>query len=171
MMTEPASLPSDGPALALAEAARRRGLRYSRAHVRGLVERHPQAGSLLALVEVAPMLGLEPTAGQGDLEALDALEPGELPAVLHFARDGEQGFGLLEAVLPGGTAFRVWDSVSGARVLPRGELASLWSGVVVFLEPKGKGAPEPGGWHRLAREWALERWRPRTGLVGPTGSP
>lgn len=171
MMRDLASLPSDGPALALAEAARRRGLRYSRAHVRGLVERHPQAGSLLALVEVAPALGLKPTAGQGDLETLDALEPGELPAVLHFAAHGEQGFGLLEAVLPGGTAFRVWDSLAGTRVLPREALASLWSGVVVFLEPQGQGTPEPGGWHRRAREWLLERWRPRTGLVGPSGSP
>jgi uncharacterized membrane protein len=170
-MREPVPLPSDGPALALAEAARRRGRRYSREHVFGLMGRHPQAGSLLALVEVAPLLGLEPSAGQGDLETLDALEPGELPAVLHFSADGEQGFGLLEAVLPGGTGFRVWDSAHGSRVLARDTLPALWSGVVVFLEPAGHAPPEPGGWHRRAREWLLRDWRPRTGLVGRDGSP
>ena len=171
MMSESVALPSDGPALALAEAARRRGRRYSREHVLGLIQRHPRAGSLLALVEVAPTLGLKPTAGQGDLETLDALEPGDLPVVLHFAAGGEQGFGLLEAVLPGGAGFRVWDSAAGGRVLARDALSSLWSGVLVFLEPEGRGTPEPGGWHRRAREWLLQDWRPRTGLVGRGGSP
>lgn len=34
------TLPADGPAEALAEVVRRRGLRYSRAHVRAAVGRH-----------------------------------------------------------------------------------------------------------------------------------
>ena len=170
-MSDSADLPSDSPAMALAETARRRGLRYSRAHVRERMDRHPQAGSLLALVEVAPSLGLKPTAGEGDLETLDSLEPGDLPVVLHFAADGEQGFGLLEAVLPAGAGFRVWDRHAGGRVLSRQTLSALWSGVVVFLEPEGRGEPEPGAWHRRARERLLEDWRPRTGLVGPRGSP
>ncbi|HYO64685.1 MAG TPA: hypothetical protein VEU33_01275, partial [Archangium sp.] len=63
------TLPRDGPAEPLAELARRRGLRYSRAHVRAAVERHPNPGSLLALVEVAPTLGLQTSAGRGDLES------------------------------------------------------------------------------------------------------
>jgi uncharacterized membrane protein len=170
-MSAPPPLPSDTPAEALAEAARRRGLGYSRGYVRERMEAHPQAGSLLALVEVAPGLGLKPTAGQGDLETLDALEPSDLPVVLHFEARGERGFGLLEAVLPGGGGFRVWERTTGSRVLSRDALAAMWSGVVVFLEPAGRGEPEPGGWRRRAREWLLEEWRPRTGLVGPSGSP
>lgn len=159
--------PTDGPAEVLAEVARRRGLRYSRAHVRAAVGRHPQPTSLLAVVEVAPALGLEPTAGQGDLETLDATEASELPALLHF----EGGFGLLEAVLAGGEGFRVWDSHNGSRVLERGELAALWSGVIVYLEPGAPGAPERGYRGRRAREWLLEEWRPRTALSGPAASP
>ncbi|HYO58699.1 hypothetical protein, partial [Archangium sp.] len=67
-------IPSDGPAEILAEVARRLGLRYSRTHVRELLARHARPGSLLALAQVAPALGLEATAGQGDLETLDALD-------------------------------------------------------------------------------------------------
>ncbi|HEX8699909.1 MAG TPA: vitamin K epoxide reductase family protein [Myxococcaceae bacterium] len=163
--------PADSPALVLAEAVRRRCLRYSRTHVRAAVERHPQPTSLLAVVEVAPGLGLKPTAGQGDLETLDAAEPAELPAILHFAGDGAGGFGLLEAVLPGGAGLRIWDSLHGSRVMPREELASLWSGIVVFLERGAPGAPEPGYLGRRAREWLLEEWQPRFELSGRAASP
>jgi len=131
--------------------------------------RHLQPSSLLALVEVAPSLGLVPTAGEADLETLDATEEAELPVVLHFAGDGAEGFGLLEAVLPGG--FRVWDRRNGSRVLERDALASGWSGVLVFLERGAPGTPERGYLRRRAREWLLEEWRPRTELSGPAASP
>ncbi|QRN95162.1 hypothetical protein JRI60_39720 [Archangium violaceum] len=170
-MLRDSSLPHDTPALALAEVVRRRGLRYSRAHVREAFRSHPQPTSLLAAVEVARSVGLEPTAGQGDLETLEETEASELPAILHFVVDGEEGFGLLEAVLPGAAGVRVWDSRNGSQELTRDELVSLWSGVIVFLEPQGEGAPERGYLPRRARELLLEEWRPRTGLVGSSSSP
>jgi uncharacterized membrane protein len=161
--------PADGPAQVLSEVARRRGLRYSRAHVRAALERHPEPSSLLALVEVAPSLGLRATAGQGDMEALDVAEEEELPAILHFAGE-EGGFGLLEAVLPEGRGFRIWDSRHGRRVVEREALSRAWSGIVVFLERAGPEIPERGYWRRRAREVLWEEWRPRTELAGPAAS-
>jgi uncharacterized membrane protein len=163
-------VPADGPAQVLSELARRRGLRYSRTHVRAALERHPQPTSLLALVEVAPSLGLKATAGQAELEVLEELEAEELPTILHFA--GPQGgFGLLEAVLPEGRGFRLWDSRHGRRVVSRETLAQVWRGVVVFLEREGHAPPEQGYWARRVREVLREEWRLRTGLAGPDASP
>ena len=162
------TLPVDGPAEPLAELARRRGLRYSRAHVRAAVERHPNPGSLLALVEVAPTLGLETSAGRGDLESLDALGPDELPAVLHFESETGGGFGLLERVTPEG--FLVWDRRAGSRLLGRDELEEAWSGVIVFAEPGAPGIPERGQRLHRAREWLLEDGQLATALVGPSSS-
>lgn len=171
MLRDP-SIPSDGPAEVLAEAARRLGLRYSRTHVRATLARHAQPRSLLALVEGAPSLGLKATAGQGDLEALDALEAAELPAILHLQSGTQSGFGLLEAVSPpdGDTPFHLWDSQRGRHVVTREELAERWSGVVVLLERHGTGQPEAGYLRHRARELLLEDWRLKTDLAGPSAS-
>jgi uncharacterized membrane protein len=166
----PFDAPTDGPAEVLAEVARRRGLRYSSAHVRSAMAQHAAPMSLLALVEVAPSLGLKPTAGEAELDALDETGPEELPVILHFA--GEPGgFGLLEAVLPEGRGFRLWDSLHGRRVVSRELLTQAWSGILVFLEREGPGVPERGYWHRRARELLREQWRPRTELAGPAAAP
>lgn len=162
--------PADDPAQVLSELARRRGLRYSRAHVREALERHPEPSSLLALVEVAPSLGLKATAGQAELEVLEELEPEELPTILHFTGP-EGGFGLLEAVLPEGRGFRLWDSRHGRRVVGREALAQAWRGIVVFLEREGHGLPEQGYWAHRVREVLREEWHLRTGLAGPDASP
>jgi uncharacterized membrane protein len=174
MLRDP-DVPSDGPAEVLAEVARRLGARYSRTHVRELLAHHPQPGSLLALVQGAPSLGLKATAGQGDLEVLDALDADELPALLHFQSGPQSGFGLLEAVSPPGTdapgTYRLWDSRRGSREVGREELAALWSGVVVLLEREGVGEPEPGYLQHRAREFLLEEWKLKTALAGPSPSP
>jgi uncharacterized membrane protein len=174
MLSDP-DVPSDGPAEVLAEAARRQGRRYSRTHVRETLARHAQPGSLLALVQVAPSLGLKATAGQADLETLDELDPDELPAVLHFQSGPQGGFALLEAVSPSGAdapgTFRIWDSRHGSRELGRDTLAALWSGVVVLLEREGVGEPEPGYLRHRARELLLEEWKLKTDLAGPAASP
>ncbi|WP_306818653.1 vitamin K epoxide reductase family protein [Archangium lipolyticum] len=168
-------VPSDGPAEVLAEAARRLGLRYSRTHVRQVLGHHERPGSLLALVQGASSLGLKATAGQGDLETLDELDADELPALLHFQSGARTGFGLLEAVSPPTAgapgSFRIWDSIQGSREVERDTLATLWSGVVVFLERSGAGDPEPGYLRHRAREWLLEEWKPGTSLAGPSASP
>lgn len=168
-------LPEDGLVPMLHEAARRRGLRYSRAHVRALLERQERPGSLLSLVRAAPELGLKATAGQADLETLDTLETHELPAVLHFQTETHQGFGLLEAVLrrapDSPVTFRLWDSAHGSREVERDFVARGWSGVVVFLEREGRGEPEPDYLRHRARELLFEEWRWNTALVGPASSP
>ena len=173
-MTSAPDVPRDGPAEVLVEAVRRRSLRYSRAHVRALLARQERPGSLLALVEAARALGLKATAGEAELETLDALEADELPVLLHFQDAEGGGFGLLEAVTPAGpetpATFRVWDSVHGGRELEREVLAPLWSGVVVLLEPEGPGEPEPRALLHRAREHLLEDWKPRTALAGPSAS-
>lgn len=174
MLRDP-DVPSDGPAEVLAEVVRRLGLRYSRTHVREILARHAQPGTLLALAQEAPALGLDVTAGQGDLETLDPLEADELPAILHFQSGPQGGFGLLEAVTPPtvdapGT-FRIWDSRQGSREMDRETLAALWSGVVVFLEYGGEGEPEPGYLRHRARELLLEQWKLKTALAGPSASP
>ena len=174
MLRDP-DVPSDGPAEVLAEVVRRLRLRYSRTHVRETLAGHVQPGSLLALVQTAPALGLKATAGQGDLETLDELDADELPALLHFQSGPQGGFGLLEAVSPPGTdaprTFRIWDSRRGSREVERDTLAALWSGVIVFLEREGVGEPEPGYLRHRARELLLEEWKPRTDLAGPSASP
>ncbi|HYO64682.1 MAG TPA: vitamin K epoxide reductase family protein [Archangium sp.] len=174
MLRDP-DVPSDDPAEVLAEVARRLGLRYSRTHVREVLARHAQPGTLLALAQEAPALGLDVTAGQGDLETLDALEADELPAILHFQSGPQGGFGLLEAVTaptedtPG--TFRIWDSRRGSREMDRDTFAALWSGVVVFLEYGGEGEPEPGHFRHRARELLLQEWKLKTALAGPSASP
>ena len=157
-------VPADGPSQVLTEACRRRGLRYTRGHVREVLARHAQPTSLLALVETAPSLGLKAVAGQAELETLVETEPEELPALLHFG-GAPGGFGLLEAVLPGGRGFRVWDSQQGSREVEREAFAARWSGIVVFLERAGAGGAEHGYWRRRAREVLWEQ-RPRTELAG-----
>jgi uncharacterized membrane protein len=118
-------------------------------------------------VERAPSLGLKATAGQGELEDLEALEAEELPAILHFQSGSQSGFGLLEAVSP---AFHLWDSQRGRHAVTREELATRWSGVVVLLERQGPGQPEAGYLRHRVREFLLEDGKLKTELAGPSAS-
>jgi len=162
-------VPADGPSQVLTEACRRRGLRYTRGHVREVLARHSEPTSLLALVETAPLLGLKAVAGQAELETLVETELEELPVVLHF-RGTPGGFGLLEAVLAGERGFRIWDSQQGSREVEREAFAARWSGIVVFLERSGAAVAERGYWRRRTREVLWEERRPGPELAGPRAS-
>jgi uncharacterized membrane protein len=89
---------------------------------------HPQPQSLLALVQVAPHLGLRVTAARVEPEGLDEIHG---PAVVHFAAGGG-GFGVLERVTPGHV--ELWDARHGRRRVERGEFLRAWSGIVALAE-------------------------------------
>ena len=118
-------IPTDGPESALARVTRRLHLRYSNTYVARAVARHPQPSSLLALVEVAPTLGLKVTPGRTDAAELAQIDG---PAIVHF--DG--GFGVLEGTTADG--FKVWDQRRGSRVIERDRFLKYWSGIVVLVE-------------------------------------
>jgi uncharacterized membrane protein len=118
-------IPTDGPEAALARVGRRLHIRYSNTYVARQVARHPQPNSLLALVEVAPELGLKVMPGRTDASELARIDG---PAILHF--DG--GFGVLEGVSAEG--FKVWDSKKGSRTIEGDRFLRFWSGIVVLVE-------------------------------------
>lgn len=159
------SVPEDGPAEVLAELVHRLGLRYSRGHVRALLERHANPGSLLALVDVARALGVETTAGRAEPDAIDDIWPDGSPAILHFDTSPHGGgFGLLEGATPEG--FLVWDSRHGSRPMNRDEFANAWSGVIVFAEKGAPGAPERGYLRHRAKELLFDEARVSPELAG-----
>ncbi|MDQ3914777.1 MAG: cysteine peptidase family C39 domain-containing protein [Actinomycetota bacterium] len=121
-------VPADEPGTVLLRLVRKMRLPYSGRLVSAAVAAHPQPQSLLALVQVAPGLGLRITAARVEPDGLDDLE---LPAVAHFA--GEPGgFGVVERVGPEGVT--VWDSRNGRRRVSRDEFLRRWSGVVAVAE-------------------------------------
>ncbi|MFN2587578.1 MAG: vitamin K epoxide reductase family protein [Actinomycetota bacterium] len=120
--------PADEPAAVLLRLVRRMRLPYSARLVSAALAAHPQPQSLLALVQVAPSVGLRITAARVEPEGLDELQ---LPAVAHFA--GEPGgFGVLERV--DAATVDVWDGRNGRRRVPRGEFLAHWSGIVALAE-------------------------------------
>ena len=122
-------IPNEGPEGVLARVTRRLGLRYSNTFVTRVVASHPRPNSLLALVEVAPALGLKVTAGQTEAGELDALDG---PTIVHFGSGEGGGFGVLEGRTADG--FKVWDGKRGTRVIGRDAFLEHWSGIVVLVE-------------------------------------
>jgi uncharacterized membrane protein len=160
--------PADSADTILFELARLRGVRTSQARVRRLVQQHPDAGSLLAMLEVAPALGMSLEAGQtDDVEVLFEIAT---PALLFFEADGQRGFGILEASV-GPDRLRIRDSVHGTRELTAQQLAKAWTGIVVEVADAPEPAqPEPRWWLYRAEELLLERWKVPLDLVGPGAS-
>ncbi|HEY7876249.1 MAG TPA: vitamin K epoxide reductase family protein [Actinomycetota bacterium] len=126
------TVPGDGPEASLARVARRLRLPYSRGFVARMVAAHPKAQTLLAVVEVAPSLGLKATPAEVEADALDALD---LPLIAHFRGPDGGGFGVLERV--GASGYVVWDSVHGRRRLGRDDFLAHWSGIVALVARTG----------------------------------
>jgi uncharacterized membrane protein len=137
-------VPADDPGAVLLRLVRRLKLPYSARLVSAVVSGHPQPQSLLALVQVAPTLGLRITAARVEPEGLDDLS---LPAIAHFK--GEPGgFGVIEALDAGHV--EVWDSRRGRRRVPRAAFLAAWSGIVALAErDDSERKVEPG--HRRQR--------------------
>lgn len=121
-------IPTDDPGVALLRLVRKAKLPYSRRFVSGAVGSHPQPQSLLALVQVAPLVGLRVTAARVEPAGLDDLD---LPAVVHFGAAGG-GFGVLERVTA--TEVELWDSLHGSRRVERAAFLDAWSGIVALTE-------------------------------------
>jgi uncharacterized membrane protein len=132
-------IPADGPEASLARIVRRLRLPYSRGFVARLVAAHPRAQTLLAVVEVAPSLGLKVTPAEVDAAALEEVET---PFIVHFGGADGGGFGVVEEVGRDGVA--VWDSAHGRRTIPRGDFFAHWTGIVTLIERvDGERAREP----------------------------
>lgn len=132
-------VPSDDPGVVLFRLVRKARLPYSSRFVSNAVATHPQAQSLLALVQVAPYLGLRVTAAKVEPEGLDELQT---PVVVHFA-SGNGGFGVLEGV--GRDEVVLWDSRAGRRRVERAAFLEAWSGIVALAErDDAQRKAEPG---------------------------
>jgi uncharacterized membrane protein len=126
--TKTFQVPADEPGVALVRLVRKMGLPYSGRLVSSAVAAHAQPQSLLALVQVAPTVGLRITAARVEPEGLDELQ---MPAVVHFAK-GQGGFGVLERV--SGDAVEIWDGRNGRRRVPKDVFLANWSGIVALAE-------------------------------------
>lgn len=126
--TKSFQVPTDDPGVALLRLVRKAKLPFSSRFVAGAVSTHPQPQSLLALVQVAPHVGLRVTAVRVEPEGLDELD---LPAVVHFSA-GADGFGVLERVTP--SHVEVWDSRHGRQRIARPAFLEGWSGIAALAE-------------------------------------
>ncbi|HEV2755954.1 MAG TPA: vitamin K epoxide reductase family protein [Actinomycetota bacterium] len=121
-------VPADEPSVVLLRLVRKMRLPYSARLVSAAVAAHPQPQSLLALVQVAPSLGLRITAARVEPEGLGDLQ---LPAIAHF--EGEPGgFGVIERVTA--ESVEVWDGANGRRRVARDDFLARWSGIVALPE-------------------------------------
>ena len=149
-MTLAPGLARTGPAEALLAAAGRLGLRLERDAVLDRFDAHPAAGTLRALVEIAPQLGLAVRAFRSDLAGLAGVP---LPAIVHVVdpRAEASGFGVLVGRPGGGLA--VADGADGETLTFRGdEFERVWSGIVVTVERLQPGeAAAPGPRHGSPR--------------------
>lgn len=137
--TKTFKVPADEPGVVLLRLVRKMRLPYSSRFVSAAVAAHPQSQSLLALVQVAPSLGMRITAARVDPGGLDDLE---LPAVVHFAAGGG-GFGVLEALSE--ETVELWDGRHGRRRIDRAAFLAEWSGIVALAErDDSQRRPEPG---------------------------
>jgi uncharacterized membrane protein len=125
---------TDGPEASLARVVRRLRLPYSRAFVARRVAAHEHSQSLLAVVEVAPSVGLKVTPAEVEDAALEELP---LPLIVHFQSAHGGGFGVLEKVTPRG--FETWDATNGRRTIPRDVFRAHWTGVVGLVERRARG--------------------------------
>lgn len=156
--------PMDLPAVALAECARRHGVRCSTGAV---VRRCSSTGrqiSLQGIVAAAESLGLRARPARGSWPSLHALTPAQLPAILVFTRGTRTGFGVLEGVSESGA--RVWDSSSGHRTVSLRELQLSWSGVLLLFERANIAVKEQNYLLRRICELVFDGSRFRTDLVG-----
>jgi uncharacterized membrane protein len=150
----------------LVELSRHFELGYSQMFLQTQLVAHAAPASLSALVDVGSALGLTLSAGRHPPDALDAIETGDLPAVLHFAAGG---FGLLVAVDERGFHFRERHAV---QILRREELEAMWDGIIVLVEPgEQPGIREPWRLPRRLQEHLLVHWKARLELAGPRSSP
>lgn len=137
--TKTFQVPADDPGVVLFRLVRKNRLPYSSRFVSNAIALHQQPQSLLALVQVAPHLGLRITAARVEPDGLDELQ---LPAVVHFAT-GNGGFGVLERVTP--SEVELWDSRNGRRRVDRDEFLASWSGIVALAErDDAERKAEPG---------------------------
>lgn len=126
--TKTFQVPADEPGVVLLRLVRKMRLPYSARLVSAAVAAHAQPQSLLALVQVAPDLGLRVTAARVEPEGLDDLQ---VPAIAHFA--GEPGgFGVIERMGP--DSVEVWDGRAGRQRVARDEFLRHWSGIVALAE-------------------------------------
>jgi uncharacterized membrane protein len=147
---KPFKVPTDEPSVVLLRLVRKMRLPYSARLVSAAVAAHPQPQSLLALVQVAPGLGLRITAARVEPEGLRDLQ---LPAIAHFSGD-PGGFGVVERV--GTSSVEVWDGRNGRRSVPLDEFLAHWSGIVALAERDPSGQKTERGYRqqRLAEAFA-----------------
>ena len=140
--TKTFQVPADEPSVVLLRLVRRLRLPYSARLVNAAIAAHPQPQSLLALVQVAPALGLRITAARVEPDGLDDLQ---LPAIAHFA--GEPGgFGVVEEVGPG--EVQLWDGRNGRRRVPRPEFLGAWDGIVALADKDDSQRKTERGYRR-----------------------
>lgn len=157
--------PEDEPGVVLLRLVRKLRLPYSSRLVSAAVAGHPQPQSLLALVQVAPNLGLRITAARVEPEGLDELR---LPAVVHFAGD-RGGFAVLERVSE--AEVELWDSVHGRRRVPRDVFRAHWSGIVALAERDDSQRKEEPGYRRQRLIETLAGTGARPDLAGSKAAP
>lgn len=141
--TERDRLSSDGPIAALTYLARSFGTRTAEQDIVRAVALHPKPSSIVALIDVATQIGLEPKPVKSSLEGLGSVTH---PAVVHLAyEDGSGGFAVLEGF--DGPDPRIWDSVGGTRTVPSATFAGAFSGIAVQFAPvEESGKPSALAW-------------------------
>ncbi|HEX2058946.1 MAG TPA: vitamin K epoxide reductase family protein [Actinomycetota bacterium] len=154
-------VPADDPGAVLLRLVRKAKLPYSSRFVSNAIALHQQPQSLLALVQVAPYVGLRVTAARVEPQGLDDLD---VPAVVHFAA-GNGGFGVLERV--GRDEVVVWDSRHGRQRVPRGAFLERWSGIVALAERDDAQRKAEPGYRKQRLSEALAGGLGRPDLAGP----
>ena len=140
---------------------RKARLPYSSRFVSNAIALHPQPQSLLALVQVAPHVGLRVTAAKVEPAGLDDLD---VPAVVHFASGGG-GFGVLERVTA--SHVELWDSRHGRQRVGRAEFLEGWSGIVALAERDDSQRKTEPGYRKQRLVEALGGAVGRPDLAGP----
>lgn len=161
----------NGPAEALAAAARQLHVACDDDDLRARFEAHATPASLKALVEIAPTLGLGARAFKCDL---DGLRDARLPAIVHVVAGAGERSGF--ALLVRRDDQHVWlhDGTSEAPLeLDRAAFARVWTGVLVTLEARAGAqlkAPRGGLRLRLATWWRREDPLARATFVARSGA-
>lgn len=163
--TKTFQVPGDDPGVVLFRLVKKARLKYSNRFVSNAIATHQQPQSLLALVQVAPYLGLRVTAARVEPAGLDDLQ---LPAVVHFAV-GSGGFGVLERVTP--SEVELWDSRNGRRRVDREAFLRSWSGIVALGERDDSQRKAEPGYRKQRFVEALGGGIARPDLAGPPEGP
>jgi uncharacterized membrane protein len=163
--TKTFKVPADEPGVVLSRLVRKLRLPYSNRLVSTAVAAHPQSQSLLALVQVAPSLGLRITAARVEPAGLDDLR---VPAVVHFAAGGG-GFGVLEGL--SADAVELWDSRNGRRRVDRATFLAEWSGIAALAERDDSQRRAEPGYRRQRLVEVLAGTAGRPDLAGSPAAP